>query len=201
MYRKYNVINNKTKITVLIVVIINMTLALGILIGQRNFFNSSFAGTLTQKTETGLTKNILSELSEKPILGLSNEPVEVGVLKFIKWNNKIDYSLQFQTQYRELVFGKEKKPIPTKYIIESMVYNQDQSDVIYSKIGELELEKSGKGYKGNFYGEITENALQIKQIVLKAVDSNENQNFYLYQDKNIPEKLNNTPMPYFWVVL
>ncbi len=201
MYRKNNVINNKTKVTVLIVVIINMTLALGILIGQRNFFNSSYAGTLTQKTESGLTKNLLSELAEKPIYTLGVEPTEVGTFKYIKWNNKIDFSISIFTKSQSLTLNKDTLPLPTKYSIQTLTYNQDQSEVLYNNIGELEFEKSGKGLKGSFYGEISENALQIKQVVLKALDNNENQNFYLYSDKNIPEKLNNTPMPYFWVVL
>jgi hypothetical protein len=201
MYRKNNSINNKTKITVLIIVIINMTLALGVLIGQRNLFNTSYAGTLSQKTETGLTKNILSELNERTIYTLGKEPIDAGIFRFIKWNNKIDYSLNLQSPINELVFGKEKKLIPLKFSIEAMTYNQDQSDVVYTKVGEIDLEKNGKGLKTIFYGEITENTLQIKQLVLKALDNNENQNFYLYSDKNLPEKLQNKPMPYFWVVL
>jgi hypothetical protein len=201
MYRKNNSITNKTKIIVLLIIVINMTLALGILIGQRNLFNTSFAGSLSQKTESGLTKNILSELNERTIFTLGKEPVESGVFRYIKWNNKIEYSLNIQSPINELIFGKEKKAFPTKYSIESIAYNQEQSDVIYTKIGELEMEKSGKGTKAVFYGEITENTLQIKQLVLKAIDNNENQNFYLYSDKNLPEKLLNKPMPYFWVVL
>jgi hypothetical protein len=201
MYRKNNSITNKTKIIVLLIIIINMTLALGILIGQRNLFNTSFAGSLSQKTESGLTKNILSELNEKTIFALGKEPVEAGVFRYIKWNNKIEYSLNIQSPINELIFGKEKKAFPTKYSIESITYNQDQSDVVYTKIGELEMEKNGKGAKAVFYGEITENTLQIKQLVLKALDNNENQNFYLYSDKNLPEKLLNRPMPYFWIVL
>ena len=49
----------KIKLVILIFIVMNMTLALGILIGQRNIFNSSYSGTLNVKNENGLKSNIL----------------------------------------------------------------------------------------------------------------------------------------------
>lgn len=191
----------KIKLVILIFVIVNMTLALGILIGQRNIFNSSYSGTLNVKNESGLKFNILSDLKERPLMGLGQEALEVGSLKYLVQGEKIEFKFELKTNYKNLSFQKEKKELPKNYSIETLIYGGDQIEAKYEKIGTILLDSNEEGLKGSFAGTIDNNALQVKQIVLKNIDKEQGQDYYLYNDKSVPETLNNQPMPYFWVNL
>jgi hypothetical protein len=200
MYKK-SIYTNKLKLIFLVIVGANMALALGILIGQRNFYNTSYAGKLETKTESGVSKNIFSDIKEKTVYGLQEKPVEVGVLKYVINNKNLDFQLSINANYTKLKFAKESKDIPLKLSLESMSNNYDESDVVYNKIGEVELKPNGSNLELNFYGAIGVDTLQIKQFVLKPINKEDQQSFYLYNEKSLPEKINNSPMPYFWVSL
>jgi hypothetical protein len=200
MYKK-SIYTNKLKLIFLVIVGANMALALGILIGQRNFYNTSYAGKLETKTESGVSKNIFSDIKEKTVYGLQETPVEVGILKYVINNKNLDFQLSINANYTKLKFAKESKIIPLKLSLESMSNNYDESDVVYNKIGEVELRPNGSNLELNFYGAIGVDTLQIKQFVLKPINNEDQQSFYLYNEKSLPEKINNSPMPYFWVSL
>ena len=200
MYKK-SFDSNKIKLITLIIIGASMLLALGILIGQRNSYNTSFAGNLETKTENGVSKNIFSDIKEKIVYGLQNEQVEVGILKYAINNKNLDFQLTISAPYQKLKFDKESKDIPLKLSLESLTNNYDETDVIYNKIGEVELKPNGNKLELNFFGTIGVNTLQIKQFVLKPINKEDQQSFYLYNEKSLPEKVNNTPMPYFWVSL
>jgi hypothetical protein len=200
MYKK-SINTNKLKLIILVIIGANMALALGILIGQRNFYNVSYAGKLEAKTESGVSKNLFSDIKEKTVYGLQEKPVEVGVLKYVVNNKSLDFQLSINAGYTKLNFAKETKDIPLKLSLESMSNNYDESDVIYNKIGEVELKPNGSNLELNFYGTIGVDTLQIKQFVLKPINKEDQQSFYLYNEKSLPEKINNSPMPYFWVSL
>jgi hypothetical protein len=200
MYKK-SIYTNKLKLIFLVIVGANMALALGILIGQRNFYNISYAGKLETKTESGVTKNVFSDIKEKTVYGLQEKPVEVGILKYVINNKNLDFQLSINASYTKLKFAKESKIIPLKLSLESMSNNYDESDVVYNKIGEVELRPNGSNLELNFYGAIGVDTLQIKQFVLKPINNEDKQSFYLYNEKSLPEKINNSPMPYFWVSL
>jgi hypothetical protein len=201
MYKKSQFNTSKIRMAVLIIVVVNMTLGLGILIGQRNNYNNNTIGTLVTKTETGLVKNILSDIKEKTIQGLGPKAVDVGKIKYVQDNNIINYELIISANYTQIIYGEDKKNIPTKLNIETMTTNLDATDAIYEKIGELELKKVGNNLSVKFYGSFEVKSLQVKQIVLKASNKEEAQNIYLYNDKELPDKVNKTPMPYFWAIL
>jgi hypothetical protein len=200
MYKK-SINSNKIKLIILVIVGANMALALGILIGQRNNYNTSFAGKLETKTESGVSKNIFSDIKEKTVYGLQEKPVEVGVLKYVVNNKNLDFQLSINAPYLKLKFAKESKDVPLKLSLESLTNNYDETDVIYNKIGEVELKPNGNNLELTFYGTIGVETLQIKQFVLKPINKEDQQSFYLYNEKSLPEKINNSPMPYFWVSL
>jgi hypothetical protein len=201
MVRKSKFDTQKLKLAFLVLMVVNMAFALGILIGQRNSYNTTFAGTIETKTETGLAKNTLSEIVEKPIMGLKDKPTQVGSIKYVNKDGKFEYELSINSNFNNLTFGEKKKDIPTSLSIESMSYTPDVTNVVYTKVGTIDLKKNGNQMTAKFYGTFEFKSLQVKQIVLKANNQEDTQNIYLYNDTEIPEKLNNTPMPYFWTVL
>ncbi|MGL4757799.1 MAG: hypothetical protein ACRCXZ_00545 [Patescibacteria group bacterium] len=194
----------KVKLALLLVISFSMTLALGILIGQRNTYNSSFPGTLEVKSYNGESKNVFSEIKTSTIYELSSEPMNVGTFQYMIWDGKMDFNIKIETQSTDLKFQKEKISIPSKFNVEVMYYNEDQTDVFYEKLGEIEFKKSNENasiLQANFSSSLTKNPLQVKQLVLKVQELELQQNFYQYNDKNIPEKLNGKPMPFYWTAL
>lgn len=200
MYRE-KLIKKRWVLIILTIVVVNMSFALGILIGQRNSYNDSTTGSLEIKTEIGITKNIFSEIKQKTVTGLQEKPINVGSLSYLLQKNKIDFELNIETNYTEIVLGKDKRNIPLTLSIETMTNNSDGTDVLYNSVGQITLKKVGNILSTKFYGSATIDPLHTKQIVLKPLNKEDNQNMYLYNDKNIPEKLNNTSMPYFWIIL
>lgn len=200
MYRE-NLTKKRWILIILTVVVVNMSFALGILIGQRNSYNDSSTGSLEVKTEIGITKNIFSQIKQKAVIGLQEKPLNIGTLNYLIQKNKIDFELNIEANYTEIILGKDKKNIPLTLSLETMTNNSDGTDVLYNPVGQITLKKVGNVLSTKFYGSTTIDPLHTKQIVLKPLNKEDSQNMYLYNDKNIPEKLNNTSVPYFWIIL
>jgi hypothetical protein len=179
-----------------VVVLTAMIFVLGILIGQRNFFNQNTKAVYTIQTEIGSGNNILSELKTLPIWGISDskeKSLQVGSFTFYK-KDKSYFQIFIDTPVN-LVSKGGLDEIPNEYKIIAQVFVNGK--VVDTEIGALELKK-GNNLNVQYFGEFT-NALQPNQIVLKVKNKEEEQNKYLYNDKMIPTSLNNSPMPFFWI--
>jgi hypothetical protein len=196
MYKRNN-IGQKVKIILLIVIAVNMALALGILIGQRNDYNLSKVGALEISTESGKVKNFFTKVRTIKIEGLQDKPIEAGEIKYLD-EEIVQYQINIKANYIDIRFGKEKKELPTKLSIFHLSFNKDLTNLKEEKIGEIELEKKEGGTKGVHFGQFKNDPLQVNKIVIKPENKEDVQNFYLLNDKNYPESLNNTSMPYFW---
>jgi hypothetical protein len=192
-----------------LLVAISMVFVFGILIGQRNLYNQTTKTNLVIKNENGSAQNLFSEIQNLTIWGLDEKPVSVGSFSYYTRDKVVYFKMDIASNYYILSgAGGQKKNIPLEYDLytNSVVLDQKGVDSIKDvKIGGLDLKKVGNGLAIVYYGQYNQELgdkgepLQVKQIVLKVKDKVQDQNMYLYNDKTLPESLNGTNMPYFWI--
>ena len=187
----------KYYLTIVFLLSVIISIFFGILVGQRNAYNSFSPSQINIKNEKGSSTNILSIVKKSAIWGLGKDVVSEGDAQYYIDSNILNMHLVLSSARKSIQLTETKIDIPKKVTIFASYEDDKGDDYVYDEIGKVELIEGVGGYNLDFYTQITIKDKLPKQIIIKATDTSEDQNIYLYNDNSVPTKVNGKPMPFY----
>jgi len=178
--------------------LISLIFFTGLFIGERNFFNSQSNNVAIVGPNQEI-KNSLTEINKKPINGYNGGVVVVGEMLFKIVNGQTEVLIQINQAPKQLRFENNVREIPLQLKISTAKSTDGGSEFEYTDIGILSFDASGANLTAEFSSIIPATLGNFDRIVFRGIKPEDQQNFLVIADTDLPINVRTQPVPYFWI--